>query len=80
MDEQKQAVGLGTFAKMFDVSRDTMGRAADRGELKTIYICGRRMVPRSEVDRVKLEGLGSRKNASRKAGTARAARVSKVAQ
>ena len=77
MDEQKQAVGLGTFAKMFDVSRDTMGRAADRGELKTIYICGRRMVPRSEVDRVKLEGLGSRKNARKNTETARTARASR---
>lgn len=79
MDEQQQAFGLGTFGKMFGVSRDTCVRAADRGELKTIPIAGRRMIPRSEVERVKLEGFGGRKNARKNAPRARQARVSKKA-
>jgi hypothetical protein len=68
--EEQLVFGMGTFGKMFAVSRDTVVRAADRGELKTIYIAGRRMIPRSEVERVKQFGLGGRKNASKKAASA----------
>ncbi len=67
MDVQRLAFALAVVGNMFGVSKDTIGRAADRGEHETIYICGRRMVPLSEVERIKREGLGGRKNARKKA-------------
>jgi hypothetical protein len=39
-------------------SQWTLMRAADRGELKTIYVGARRFVPLAEVLRVEQNGLG----------------------
>jgi hypothetical protein len=44
--------------KRWCVSRDLLARAAKRGQLRTVYIGGRRMVPRAEVERIELVGLG----------------------
>ena len=59
--EQRRAVGLGEFAKMFDISKDTAIRASKNGTLRTICIGARRLVPMSEVSRVEREGLADRR-------------------
>jgi hypothetical protein len=46
-------------AERWNVSKDTLRRAAEADELKTIYLAGRRLIPLSEVLRVEQEGLGS---------------------
>ena len=58
----KRAYGLATVADMFEVSRDTMKRLAGSGELKTITVAGRRLVPASEVERVEREGIGRKRS------------------
>jgi len=62
--EEQMMFGFGPLARSLGVSRDTLVRAANKGELATVYICGRRMVPRAEVQRVQREGIGRRKNAT----------------
>ena len=60
--------GFPVLAARWGVSTDMLKRAAARGELKTIRLAGRVMVPRSEVERVEAEGLGhGRKKPERKA-------------
>jgi hypothetical protein len=54
------------LTKRWTVSRDTLNRAATRGELRTIYLAGRRMVPRSEVERIELVGFGRRRKCTKK--------------
>lgn len=61
-EEQPLAYSFGRLARLFGTSRDTWIRAANRGEVKTIPIAGRRLVPRAEVERIRLEGFGGRKN------------------
>jgi hypothetical protein len=59
--DAKRAIGLGAFADLFDISRDSAKRAVKTGALKTILIGGRRLVPMSEVERVEREGLPRRR-------------------
>jgi excisionase family DNA binding protein len=59
----RRAYGIREFAELFGISKDTAVRAANRGDLRTIYLGGRRLVPISEVDRVEREGLGSARRA-----------------
>jgi len=60
--EIRRAVGFTEFSRMFDVSRDTAKRAAKRGELRTIRIGSRVLVPISECERIEREGLTNRKH------------------
>jgi len=55
--EPKRAYSLAEFAKMFSICRDTAARAAKRGDLRTVQLGGRRLVPRAEVERVEKEGI-----------------------
>jgi excisionase family DNA binding protein len=57
-DATRRAFGIGEFAHMFGVSRDTAKRLAKQGNLRTIRVGKRRLVPLSEVQRVEREGLG----------------------
>lgn len=56
--ETRRAYGLSEFADMFGISRDSAKRAAKRGDLKTIRLGGRRLVPLTEIERIEKEGLG----------------------
>ena len=56
--DQRRAYSFNRVAREFDVSRDTLVRAAQRGGLKVISIGGRRLIPHSEVERIEREGLG----------------------
>jgi hypothetical protein len=60
--ETRRAVGFTEFSRMFDISRDTAKREAKRGNLRTIRIGSRVLVPISECERVEREGLTNRKN------------------
>jgi hypothetical protein len=55
--EGKRAFGLGEFALMFSISRDTAKRLAMEGTLHTIKVGGRRLVPIAEIERVEKNGL-----------------------
>ena len=61
---ERRAVGLGEFAKMFGVSKDTAIRASRNGSLRTICIGARRLVPMSEISRVEREGLADNRTKS----------------
>jgi hypothetical protein len=51
------------LAKRWSVSELTLRRAAARKDIRTVYFAGRRLVPRSEVERIDLVGVGpGRKN------------------
>jgi hypothetical protein len=65
--EQTAAVSFEAFTKKFGISRWTLARAAARGEVRTIYLAGRRFVPRAEVERIELMGFGSGRKRSKKA-------------
>jgi excisionase family DNA binding protein len=55
--EVRRAFGLGEFAGMFGVSRDTAKRLAKSGVLRTIKVGGRRLVPIGEIERIERDGL-----------------------
>jgi hypothetical protein len=59
--EGKRAFGLGEFAAMFSISRDTAKRLALAGTLHTIKVGGRRLVPIAEIERIERDGLESKK-------------------
>jgi len=68
-----QAQTLFSFSQLserWNVSKDTLRRAAETDDLKTIYLAGRRLIPVAEVLRVEREGLGN----GRKRGWKRSAR------
>ncbi|HTM12906.1 MAG TPA: hypothetical protein VL127_08335 [Bryobacteraceae bacterium] len=56
--ENQTLFGFGELSKRWVVSTDTLRRAAEAGDLKTIYLAGRRLIPVDEVQRVEREGMG----------------------
>jgi excisionase family DNA binding protein len=58
----RRAFTFAESANMFGVSKDSLKRAAKRGDLRTIMVGGRRLVPASECDRIEKEGLGFGRN------------------
>jgi hypothetical protein len=58
LPQQQTLFGFSQLAERWDVSKDTLRRAAEAGDLKTIYLAGRRLIPVAEVLRVEREGLG----------------------
>jgi len=60
-----QLVSLGRAAEELQVSRDTLRRLAASGQLKTVRISRRVMVPVAEISRIVEGGIG--KYAGRKA-------------
>jgi hypothetical protein len=50
--------GFAPLGRRWGVSKDLLRRMAEDGELQTIYLGGRRLVPIAEVLRVEREGLG----------------------
>lgn len=61
------AWGLDEFAAGLGVCRDTLDRAAKTGQLRTIRVAGRRLIPAEEVARVLREGLQIHRGRPRKA-------------
>lgn len=55
---KRHAFGFSEFAEMFGISRDSAKRAWKRGDLATITVGGRRLIPLAEVERIEREGLG----------------------
>jgi len=60
------AYGLSEFAASLGVCRDTLDRAAKSGQLRTIRVANRRLIPADEVERVLREGLQVRRGRPRK--------------
>ena len=54
---ERLARSVKEVAELFGISVDTLRRAADRGELRVIYISKRLLVPEEEVQRLSREGL-----------------------
>jgi hypothetical protein len=66
--QEQMMFSFAALTKRWTVSRDTLNRAARSGELRTVYLAGRRMVPRSEVERIEMVGFSSgRRKYTRKA-------------
>jgi len=66
---KKRAFGFSEFAEMFSISIDSAKRLWKTGDLATITVGGRRLIPLSEVDRVSREGIGTpRKRKAQAAG------------
>jgi hypothetical protein len=63
MTEQTEHTMLdfAALSKRWPISTLTLRRAAERWEIKTIYLAGRRFVPLSEVQRIDRVGFGGRK-------------------
>jgi excisionase family DNA binding protein len=55
--KERRAYGLGEFAQMFGISKDTAKRRVTDGSLRTIMVGGRRLVPIGEVERIERDGL-----------------------
>jgi excisionase family DNA binding protein len=55
--EIRRAFGLGEFARMFGISKDTVKRRVTDGSLRTIMVGGRRLVTIGEVERIERDGL-----------------------
>lgn len=51
--------GLSEVSDRWGISIDSVRRAASRGDLKTVNIQGRRMVPLSEIQRAEQYGIGT---------------------
>ena len=66
MEEKRSLFSFAILMGMWGVSRDLLARAAERGDLRTIYLAGRRMVPRDEVERIEREGLGKGRKYTKK--------------
>ena len=62
-ENARRAYAIREVAQMFSISKDSAARAIKRGDIHTIYVGGRRLVPASEVDRIEREGLGSTRRA-----------------
>jgi hypothetical protein len=58
-ETKKRAVGFGEFAQMFSISRDSAKRLWKSGDLSTITVGGRRLIPMSEVERIERQGIGT---------------------
>lgn len=68
--EEQAMFGIPRLIERWDVSRDTILRAMARGEIRSVYFAGRRLVPRSEVERIEATGFGLARKSSKKAKTA----------
>ena len=56
---QKRAFGFSEFAQMFSISLDSVKRLWKTGQLVTITVGGRRLIPLSEVERIERHGIGT---------------------
>ena len=65
---KKLAFGFSEFAHMFSISVDSAKRLWRKGELATITVGGRRLIPLSEVDRIAGEGIGTPRKRKSQAG------------
>ncbi len=59
MIAEPQMFGFAVLAVRWGVSKITLHRLAKSGDLRTVNIAGRRLVPRSEVERAEREGIGN---------------------
>jgi len=57
----RRAYGLAEVAASFGCSTDSLGRLAKTGDLRTIRILGRVLIPADEVDRIARDGLQIRR-------------------
>jgi excisionase family DNA binding protein len=55
---ERKLITLREASETLQVSRDTLRRLANRGELRTVRVARRQMVPTSEVDRIVADGIG----------------------
>jgi excisionase family DNA binding protein len=68
---KKSLVALVEAARTLGVSVFTVRRLADRGELKTVNVGARRLVPVSELARVVASGVGKARRRIQKADFSR---------
>ncbi|MGA9803186.1 MAG: helix-turn-helix domain-containing protein [Terriglobales bacterium] len=57
--ELQQLNSQGRVARRWDVSKDTIYRLIATGALRSVTIGARRLIPRSEIERAELVGIGT---------------------
>ncbi|HEX3323377.1 MAG TPA: helix-turn-helix domain-containing protein [Terriglobales bacterium] len=55
----KTLFGIGETAQRFGISKDSLRRASDAGEIRTVTLGGRRLVPLAEIERIERDGFGT---------------------
>jgi hypothetical protein len=62
---ERTLFGFAEVGKRWNVSPWTVRRAADRGDLKAVYIGARRLIPLVEIERAEQFGIGKSRKADR---------------
>jgi excisionase family DNA binding protein len=55
----KTLFGIGETAQRFGISKDSLRRASDAGEIRTVTLGGRRLIPLAEIERIERDGFGT---------------------
>jgi excisionase family DNA binding protein len=56
--QEQQLFSIGRVAKRWGLSRDTVRRLVIGGELRSVTISSRRLIPLAEIERAELVGAG----------------------
>lgn len=59
--DQPELFSVASNANRWSVSQYTIRRLVKDGSLRAVYIAGRLMIPRTEIERAELTGVGLRK-------------------
>jgi excisionase family DNA binding protein len=62
--DKKTLFGIASTAKRWEVSKDTVRRKIESGEIRSVRIGSRVLVPLVEIERVEQFGVGSRSRKS----------------
>jgi excisionase family DNA binding protein len=65
--DEKRLFGIANAAKRWEVSKDMVRRKIESGEIRSIRIGARVLVPLSEIERVEQFGLGKSRKSARTA-------------
>jgi excisionase family DNA binding protein len=66
-DNEKRLLGIETVATRWDMSKWSVRRLINDGELKSVTIGARRLVPLTEVERAEQFGVGTPRRVNLKA-------------
>jgi excisionase family DNA binding protein len=66
-ENEKRLLGIDTLAARWDMSKWTIRRLIVNGELRSVTIGARRLIPLAEIERVEQFGLGKPRQARTKA-------------
>jgi excisionase family DNA binding protein len=56
---ERELFGFNETAEKLGVSAATLKRLADAGEIRVVNVAARRLIPLTEIERIKLQGVGN---------------------